>query len=154
MALSYLYTLPILNWLVQARFASSEESSACSSVLSSLESVESNTSEGEQWTHVSSFSNPCRQFSSFENLSLFLSTAIFLPSHDWGMGNWRPQKSFVIPIVAAFKGSPSSDVTLCWAMWQRGDCARALFIAGLNQGCIITIRNVAKIFLCSKIVVG
>ena len=31
---------------VQARFASSEESSACSSVLSSLESVESNTSEG------------------------------------------------------------------------------------------------------------
>ena len=35
---------------VQARFASSEESSACSSVLSSLESVESNTSEGESNT--------------------------------------------------------------------------------------------------------
>ena len=87
---------------------------------------------------------------------MFLSTAIFLPSHDWGMGNWRgrPQKSFVIPIVAAFKGSPSSDVTLCSAMWQRGDCARALFIAGLNQRFVTTVRNVAKIFLCSKIVVG
>ena len=34
------------NFDAQARFASSEESSACSSVLSSLESVESNTSEG------------------------------------------------------------------------------------------------------------
>ena len=38
--------LTMMMFIVQARFASSEESSACSSVLSSLESVESNTSEG------------------------------------------------------------------------------------------------------------
>ena len=38
--------LTTMMFIVQARFASSEESSACSSVLSSLESVESNTSEG------------------------------------------------------------------------------------------------------------